>query len=87
MNFFTVAEIAKMLKLSESQVYALIDDGLLKCHRFTRGRSGAIRVSQSQLDAYLASTLEQEPPAPEPAPSLPEPRPRKKAAGGGIDLW
>jgi len=89
MTFHTVHELAELLKLSQSQVYALIDDGLLKCHRFTRGRSGAIRVSQVQLDAYLASTVQQddEPPAAEPAPPTPEPRTRKKAAGGGVDLW
>lgn len=90
MTFYTVAELAEMLKLSQSQVYALIDDGLLKCHRFTRGRSGAIRVSQTQLDAYLASTIQQddEPPVQEPAPQpSPPPQPRKRVAGGGVDLW
>jgi len=89
MIFYTVSELADLLKLSQSQIYALIDDGRLKCHRFTRGRSGAIRVSQAQLDAYLASTVQQddEPPASQPAPPTPEPRTRKKAAGGGVDLW
>ena len=84
--FYTVRELAELLKLSESQVYALIDEGFLKAHRFTRRRSGAIRVSQDQLDAYLASTVQEEQPVQEPSPP-PPPQPRKKVAGGGIDLW
>ena len=84
--FYTVAELAEMLKLSSSQIYALIDEGLLKCHRFTRKRNGGIRVSQAQLDEYLAATLIPVP-AEEPAPPPPQPVPRKKPTGGGIDLW
>jgi len=56
MHFYTVTELADILKLSDKQVYGLIEDGLLKCHRFTRGKSGAIRVSQQQLDAFLQAT-------------------------------
>lgn len=88
--FYTVAEIAELLKLSSSQIYALIDEGLLKCHRFTRKKHGAIRVSQAQLDEYLKATEEggkPEQPAEEPPPEPVEPSPRPARTGGGIDLW
>jgi excisionase family DNA binding protein len=58
MTFFTVAEIANMLKLSVSQVYALVDCGKLRVHRFTTKKHGAVRVSQVQLDEYLKATEE-----------------------------
>ncbi len=56
MEFFTVAEIAGKLRLSVSQVYALIDAGKLRAHRFTTRRRGAVRVSAAQLSAYLTAT-------------------------------
>jgi excisionase family DNA binding protein len=52
-----IAEVAKILKLSESQVYAIISSGELKCHRFTTGKQGGIRISRRQLEEYLASTV------------------------------
>ena len=55
-TFYTVADLVEMLKLSRSQLYALIEGGKLRCHRFTRGRNGAIRVSQTHLDEYLKAT-------------------------------
>jgi len=54
--FYTVNELSDLLKLSASQVYALIETGRLKCHRFTTKKSGAVRVSQAQLDDYLRET-------------------------------
>jgi hypothetical protein len=76
-----------MLKLSSSQIYALIDEGLLKCHRFTRKRNGGIRVSQAQLDEYLRLTEGADEPEP-PSEPTPAPAPRTaKVPGGGIDLW
>jgi len=45
-----------MLKLSATQVYGLITCGKLRCHRFTRAKNGAIRVSEEQLSDYLKST-------------------------------
>jgi excisionase family DNA binding protein len=56
MKFYLVAELQELLKLSKSHLYALIESGKLRCHRFTRGRNGAIRVSQAQLDEYLKAT-------------------------------
>ena len=37
--FYTITELKTLLKLSSSQLYALIDSGKLKCHRFTTGKS------------------------------------------------
>src|SRR5437870_4709737 len=53
MKFFLVSEVAAALRLSVSQVYALIDSGKLRAHRFTTKKHGAVRVSQQQLDDYL----------------------------------
>lgn len=49
-----VNQVAEELNVSESIVYALIDAGRLACHRIGVGR-GTIRVSNEDLDAYLAS--------------------------------
>lgn len=70
MTFYTVADLVEMLKLSKSQLYALIEGGKLRCHRFTRGRNGSIRVSQTHLDAYLKAT--EDPGKPTPVPVLPQ---------------
>jgi excisionase family DNA binding protein len=67
-TFYTVADLVEMLKLSRSQLYALIEGGTLRCHRFTRRRNGAIRVSQAQLDEYLKATEDPGEPTPTPAP-------------------
>jgi excisionase family DNA binding protein len=76
MTFYTVLELEGMLKLSKSQLYALIESGQLRCHRFTRRRNGAIRVSQAQLEEYLKATedLGLPPVVPRPAPTAPRPK-------------
>jgi excisionase family DNA binding protein len=76
MVFYTVIELEGMLKLSKSQLYALIESGQLRCHRFTRRRNGAIRVSQAQLEEYLKATedLGLPPVAPQPAPTPSRPK-------------
>lgn len=73
MKFYTVAEIAELLRLSQSQVYGLIEEGKLRAHRFTRRRNGAIRISQAQLDDYLASCETVPPVEPEPVRRPPSP--------------
>ncbi len=67
--FYTITELRTLLKLSSSQLYALIDSGKLKCHRFTTGRSGGIRISQAQLDAYLRATESEGEPTPPQRPT------------------
>ena len=74
MQFYTVADLKEMLKLSASQIYALIDSGKLRCHRFTTKKSGAVRVSQDQLDDYLRET-ESAGEAPPPPPLSPSEKP------------
>jgi len=46
-----VAEVARRLDASPSLVYKLIGDGKLKAHRI----NSAVRVSEQQLDDYLAA--------------------------------
>jgi len=49
----TVAEVAKRLRVSPACAYALIDAGELACYRIGL-RRGVIRVSEEQLQAFLA---------------------------------
>ena len=48
----TVKEVSQAINVSPSIVYQLIESGKLKCYRIGIGR-GTIRISQSQLEAYL----------------------------------
>jgi excisionase family DNA binding protein len=68
-----IPEVAKRLNVSTSFVYDLIAEGRLRHHRLGRGQ-GAIRVSEEQLAAYLAS-CESAPAEPHPAVTRPRPRP------------
>jgi excisionase family DNA binding protein len=85
MKFYTVGELSDLLRLSSSQVYALIEEGRLKCHRFTRGKSGGIRISQAQLDEFLQATSA--PSAPVETPPQAEPPLRRPAKKAGVELW
>jgi excisionase family DNA binding protein len=62
----TVSDVATRLHVSKSIIYQLIESGMLPCHRIGIGR-GTIRVSESDLDAYLDSCRE----------GPPEPRDRR----------
>jgi excisionase family DNA binding protein len=53
--YLTVKFVAERLGISRAQVYALIANGKLPCHRFGNGR-GAIRVSEEQLVRFLEAT-------------------------------
>jgi excisionase family DNA binding protein len=81
MRFYTVKELSEMLNLSPSQVYALMDSGRLGFHRFTTGRQGAKRVSDTQLQEFLDTTLE----ATEGGKKSPK-QPPAPAGGGFIQL-
>ncbi len=52
--FLTVRQVAKRLNVSASCVYQLVETGKLPNHRIGLGR-GAIRVSEADLEEYLAS--------------------------------
>lgn len=49
----TVREVAARLRVSLSSVYLLVDGGRLAHHR-VGARSGAIRIDEADLTAYLA---------------------------------
>jgi excisionase family DNA binding protein len=47
-------DVAQRLNVSLSTVYGLVESGKLACHRIGC-RRGAVRVSEQDLDAYVAS--------------------------------
>ena len=49
----TVREVAERLRVSQSSVYLLVENGRLAHHRIG-ARRGAIRISEGDLAAYLA---------------------------------
>jgi len=51
---FTIAEVAKRLRISLACVYALVETGRIPCYRIGVGR-GTIRISEEQLQAFLDS--------------------------------
>lgn len=51
----TVKQVAKRLNVSLSSVYELIHDGALTSYRIGRN-GGAIRVSDDDLEVYLAKS-------------------------------
>lgn len=54
MKIYTVSEAAKILRLGESSVYELVSQE--KIGHFEVGpKGGGIRISQSDIDDYLAS--------------------------------
>jgi len=55
MTLLTVSEVAKLLRLGESTVYELIAKGKIGAFRIGPA-NGGIRISQDDLDAYLASS-------------------------------
>ena len=79
-EYFTVPEIAALLKLSTSQVYALVDCGKLRVHRFTTRKNGAVRISQEQLSAYLNATVSNGGGA-----SVPQPEPARASGFTTLD--
>lgn len=72
-TLYKVAEVARLLNVSASCVYALIECGRLACHRIGLGR-GAVRVSEADLNQYLASSRhergEEARPSPLPCPKV-----------------
>ncbi len=54
MTLLTIKEVAKILRLAESTVYQMVSKGKITGFRIGPTHGG-IRVSQSDLDLYLAS--------------------------------
>ena len=49
---FTVAEVAKQLRVCQTTIYELVADGKLACYRIGR-RRGTIRFTEADVSAYL----------------------------------
>lgn len=56
-----VGEVAARLGVSAGTVYGLVAAGKLRCSRIGLGR-GCIRVSEQQIDEYLAGGVSPPPP-------------------------
>ena len=56
MRFYLVPEVAQMLRLSGSQVYALIASGKLPCYRLSTQKQGAVRVSEEHPRTFLGAS-------------------------------
>jgi len=54
-TLYKVADVARILNVSASCVYALIEKGVLACHRIGLGR-GTVRISETDLNHYLATS-------------------------------
>ena len=69
-EMMTIKGVAQRLNTSESFVYSVIANGRLKHHRLGKGQ-GAIRVSESQLAAFLSDTERGAAPLEPPTPPAP----------------
>ena len=71
-HLLTIAEVAERLRIGRTTAYQLVQQGKIAAHRIGAGR-GAIRISEEDLNAYLASCREQN----QPSSKTPEPPPRR----------
>lgn len=51
-DFFTVAEVAKAIRVSERKIWRDIEDKRLRVHRF----GGSTRISRQDLDDYIGGS-------------------------------
>ena len=54
-KFYTPSEVAEILRTSRSHIYDLIQAGAIAVHRISRGKRGAVRISEDDLREYLAA--------------------------------
>ncbi len=54
MGLLTVKNVAERLAISESLVYELLAAKQIAFHRIGKGRGGSIRISEDDLEDYLA---------------------------------
>ena len=85
-KLMNVKEVADLLGVSTSQVYALVQAGRLKAFRLSarKGGQGGLRFSEAQIDAMLAESETSPQEQASPAPTLPTRRGKKAR---GVDLW
>lgn len=50
MKFYTIPEIADILRVGERTVYRMVERGELKAYKISRK---AVRISRKDLDAFL----------------------------------
>ena len=55
-ELLTVEEVAERLSTSEKFVRRLIADRVIPFHRLTSGANAPVRIAESDLTAFLAST-------------------------------
>jgi excisionase family DNA binding protein len=55
-GIYTTREVATRLKISSSQVYALVHAGRLRCLRLTTKKQGGLRFTEQQIMAFLAAS-------------------------------
>ena len=53
-KLYTPSEVAEILRISRSLVYDLIQEGTIAIHRISRGKRGPVRISEDDLQEYLA---------------------------------
>ncbi len=75
-QFFTPAEVAKLLKISRALSYRLIAEGQIACIRFGR----TVRISQAGLEEFIARHSGEA--APSQAPADPRPNGSYKMVEG-----
>lgn len=79
-TLLTVAEVAKVLRLSTTAVRSLCNAGELPHHRVGTGKTKRVRIPEEEVRAYLDRTLSTgEPIIPMPPPR--RPASRNSAAG------
>ena len=82
-DLMTVREVSRLLRLSDGAVYALCKSGRLPHHRLGHGK-GAIRISRSDVLAYLRQCKEGAalPPVNGPPVVSPAPKGQLPSVGG-----
>ena len=54
-ELYTVKEVAKKLKVSESTINRWVADGKLKALKLSEGRKGAVRFREEDIQNFLKS--------------------------------
>jgi excisionase family DNA binding protein len=57
-KFYTVKEVAELLRVSESSVRNYVHRGIIKAIRIGAGKRATIRIPQSEIDALIGKDLE-----------------------------
>jgi excisionase family DNA binding protein len=58
LHFYSVKEVAELLKVTRHAVYSWIEGGKLKAHKFTERRT---RISSEDLDRFMKDSIQHNP--------------------------